>query len=352
MCLVGLIKKIAARTKRRIRFMRRKISFEISAGDPSAPQTLRQYVKTWLAERQHTRRAWKDDAQRLRDYIMPALGDLMIADITTMQIRQTLAALERAEPPLAPRTILHTYAALRSVMSTAAADGVVKISPAAIPRHLLPRNEDRDPGFRARVQISASEVQTLIKNAPQTQAPLFAVLAYTGLRISEAAGLNWGDLNREAQPIPALFVGRQFDSKTGQLRPTKTRTEKWVPVHPELALILHRWRSQYAFTAGQMPTGEAPMLANAHGKRWRADTAARAIARQCTKQGIPRHTCHDFRRFFMSHLFELGARREVIESMTHTQRGVFFSYTSITYKSAAQAVQLMRLEQKQTKNTK
>jgi integrase len=71
----------------------------------------------------------------------------------------------------------------------------------------VPRN-----ATEARV-LTADEIETLIEHALPTYRPIISTLAYSALRLSEALGLTWEDIDFEAE---ALHVRCQLSQATKQ----------------------------------------------------------------------------------------------------------------------------------------
>lgn len=125
---------------------------------------------------------------------------------------------------------------------------------------------------------------------------LFAVLAQTGLRVSEALGLEWRDVRFGARPV--LAVERQ--SYRGELSALKTRnSRRTVPLSPGLARAL--WAVRGSADPGQavFRTGTGGRLSDGNvRRRWLHPAAARA--------GLDGIGFHTFRHTCASLLFEEG----------------------------------------------
>lgn len=62
---------------------------------------------------------------------------------------------------------------------------------------------------------------------------------YAGLRKGEVAGLTWSAIDFDRG---MLRVERSYDG------PTKSKHTRWVPLAPELAIALKRWRLRHGGT--------------------------------------------------------------------------------------------------------
>jgi integrase len=70
-------------------------------------------------------------------------------------------------------------------------------------------------------------------------ADLLIGLAFTGMRISELAGLRWADVNLEGGMIRVADErSSQFKRQAGSARTTKGRRSRTIPIHPELRTLL------------------------------------------------------------------------------------------------------------------
>lgn len=70
-------------------------------------------------------------------------------------------------------------------------------------------------------------------------ADLLMGLAFTGMRISELAGLRWTDVNFESGMIRVADErSSRFKRQAGSARTTKGRRSRTIPIHPELRTLL------------------------------------------------------------------------------------------------------------------
>ena len=118
---------------------------------------------------------------------------------------------------------------------------------------------------------------------------LFMLLAFTGLRISEALGLQWRDLEQTADG-PVLAVRRQF--YRGQLKdyPKTDAGERLVAVVPELARELMRHRAATSYAADP-----DPIFTTMYGTHMSAHNVRRMLRPITEELGLEWVTPHVFR---------------------------------------------------------
>jgi len=100
------------------------------------------------------------------------------------------------------------------------------------------------PRISTRYCFTEVEVRAILKHARDSLQvswlhPLLAILAYTGMRISEALSLRWSDLDFQSSEID--LTDDRFDEarrRLGNGRRLKGRKSRLIPIHGELAVIL------------------------------------------------------------------------------------------------------------------
>lgn len=81
--------------------------------------------------------------------------------------------------------------------------------------------------------FSAAQIRELLAKASVSDGPVFALLAYTGMRIGEARDLRWTDIHFDRGQCGQFFVRRGGSRTT-----TKGKANRIIPVHPEFQKIL------------------------------------------------------------------------------------------------------------------
>jgi integrase len=155
----------------------------------------------------------------------------------------------------------------------------------AVPVLRLPR--EREPAGRER-WLSAEELRDLESATLREWWPLFATLAFTGLRIGEAQGLRGGDV-RLAERRITVHDGTRRLKTAGSVRD--------VPIPEPLARLLAEHVTRF-------PIGPNDLLFDSPFNDYR--TARRLFSRACRVAGLRSVTLHDLRHTFAVHAAQSG----------------------------------------------
>ena len=209
------------------------------APTPPKPATpnLRDFTDAWLQRRRERGlRNVEGDRADLEHHIFPCIGDMPVADIRVRHIRSTVEAWQ--SKGLAPRSVRRVYGTMHKLFADLVVDEVILHTPCVLTKDQLPKNRDRDLSWRATAIFSREEAELLISSdaIPADRRILYAILFFTGVRLGEAAGLRWSDIDDAAAPLKRLSVSRSYEGDT------KTQQARQVPVHPVLASMLAEWK--------------------------------------------------------------------------------------------------------------
>lgn len=171
----------------------------------------------------------------LNSSVLPAFGDLRIAAITPADIDEWLTGLRTGKAtshgrPLTPPTIHRHFGVLRLVFKYAARMGAIVQSPALnaeLPTDRSTGRQKPEPVFLTPAQVEALAVQL-----PEPYDLLVRFLAYTGLRVAEASGLNVGDVDLFAARQIAVRRTRKKVNGGWEVHTTKNGKPRRVPLLP------------------------------------------------------------------------------------------------------------------------
>ncbi len=165
---------------RRLRSLKRE-------GVPIASATVAETAERWLSTYVPTARGARDQrlaAQRVRDYLVPSLGHLLLHHLSAEHVRSYRLALERHS--LSIQSVRHVLSDLRCLLNWCEDSGLVQRSP--FPRRILPRIQERPPD-----RLSEEEIGRVC-SLPDPCGFIARLLVATGLRWGEAVRLQSGDV--------------------------------------------------------------------------------------------------------------------------------------------------------------
>ena len=123
------------------------------------------------------------------DLLVPTLGTTRLDKLTPLVLTRTFTELERRGVGKRRLNLAHTY--LKTCLGSAVDLDVISVNP--MDRVKKPHWEKRQREYWT-VEESNRFVQMCL-NSERRWAPLFAFLTTTGLRVSEALGLTWRDVD-------------------------------------------------------------------------------------------------------------------------------------------------------------
>lgn len=239
------------------------------SGDPYKPSAIRAYE------------------QNLRLRVLPELGRLRLAEVTTRDVQRVVDGLVRAG--LAPATIDSALTPLRALYRRALARGDVKINPTVGIEKPAVRCGDR------RV-VPPPEADRMIAALDRPERALWATAFYAGLRRGELIGLRQEDVDLANGVIR---VKRGWDMVEGEVAPKSRQGKRRVPI----AAVLRDHLDQQLIEAGDGPLFGTPSwisrTTGRAGKRWR-------------ELGLPVLTLHEARHTYASFAIDAGLNAKTL----------------------------------------
>lgn len=197
-------------------------------------------------------------------------------------------------------------------------------APQGVKRHEVPRHAPKAMAPKAKLRYLRA-----IEACPSARNRLIALLPlYAGLRVSEIAALNVGDIRLSARKGELHLIGK------GEKR-------RVVPVHPRLREAFADWLAERDSCAGA-DTTPALFLSN-RGRRVSTDAIADALAAITTAAGLDDHvTVHTCRHSFGTELIRSGVDLvTVAELMGHASLETTRLYTRPSDADMQRAVDLL-----------
>ncbi len=286
---------------------------------PAAALTLEELTHDYVAHlrvrtnetdprRRRSPRTVEHYESQLRLHVLPVLGHHSATELTVADVRRLLDALSAKrlaggkkgkERKLSPRSRGGLLGILSSVLTYGVRQGVVP--------HNVVHDLGRDdrPGAQRKTEpryLSPEELDLLLARMGDTFRPVAATCAYAGLRLSEALGLRWRDVDLKAGTLTV----------TAQLGPDGTRvplktaaSAATVPLLPRLAAELREHRSRVAGFDLARVHSEALVFTTSRGRPHGRRNVLRAVyaagdTAGLNGEGRERVGVHDLRHSFVA----------------------------------------------------
>lgn len=273
-----------------------------------SPETLQPGMNVTAAEyfahfvAMHVARMRPSSQKRYRStinqHLMPEFGCELLEVIDATRIQRYIIAIAQKRARATVKTIVST---LMQILAKARFEryAVHRIEPKAVK---LPNAWNVGKPQR---HINAAELEQILAASVWPWLALWAVMAYAGLRISEALGLTWENVDLERGVIKV----RQ-QAVHGRLSLPKTKTSRAdVPILPELDQVL---RAYLDHVGGERATGLLFRARN--GSPLRADNVRyRQLHPMLGRLRIPRAGLHAFRHGLPGQLDLIGISPGVIQ---------------------------------------
>jgi integrase/recombinase XerC len=270
-----------------------------------------------------TVRAYRSDLDRFasfweREFAHQDAGKTPLKAIDTLAVRSHLASLHRGR--LANRSLSRHLSTLRSFFRWACRQGHLAKNPArGLPAPRVPKSLPR--------AMTLADTDSLLDapeegSFPERDRALFEFLYATGLRVSEAAGLDLEDVDFSARM--ARVVG-----KGGKERIVPFGEEAEASLRDYLPRRAERRRKDDL--PGEPGSGEEPLFVNARGGRLTTRSMARLLKRRLRAAGLPAEISpHALRHTFATHLLSAGADlRAIQELLGHASLSTTQKYTHL-----------------------
>ncbi|HZU05258.1 MAG TPA: site-specific integrase [Chloroflexota bacterium] len=269
----------------------------------SRPPTVADHLQRWLEDatprlKPTTRTRY---AQLVRYYLVPELGAMRLDRLTPERL---VEALRRWRERASEGTVRQAFAVLARALQVAVRWRLISHNPAALVDR--PRPSAPPP-----LRWTAEDAKRFLAATQRARwHALWALLLGTGMRLGEALGLTWDDLDL-GQGTARIARTLTWVGSTPHLQPPKTAASRRTLALPPFALeALRRWRRQQAeerLAAGpHWQDGRNSVFVTAHGTTPSASNLHRAWRAACRRAGVPVVRLHDARHLAATLLVASG----------------------------------------------
>ena len=242
-----------------------------------------------------------------RKHLIPTLGAKKLSRLTPEDVETLLR--QKSEAGLSPNTVRLIRAILRRSLRHAERQGKVSRNVAALVDGVrVPKPQKR--------ALTLDEAQRLLAAAHDDRlGALYATLLELGLRLGEALGLRWGDLDLDDA---TLTITRRLD-RAGGTAETKTHgSRRTLHLSDGLVAALQRHADRQAdemLRAGDLWVETGFVFTSEVGTALDQSNLRRRLTRLCQTAGIGKLTPHELRHSAATLLLARGVPLHVVSEV-------------------------------------
>jgi integrase len=307
--------------------VRRRIDRERPS--PSIAATLSGFMSTtWLATKATLTHPTANRYRWMIDHnIEPRIGRLRLDALRPEDLDTCYADLVtnggRRRQGLSTKTVLEIHRVISNALDLAVDRQLIDTNPARRARPPRPTSRSTVPAI-----WTAQQLRQFLDAATHLRLyPALHLVAHTGIRRGEVAGLNWGDLDSGRSSV-SIARSRQATMGRTVEGPVKTRTSRRrIDLDANTVTLLEQWRGRLV-AEGATIQPSTPMFLNTNHRTPSPESFSQLFGRVIATTDLPRIRFHDLRHTHASLLVAAGVPIKVVsERLGHSHPG----FTMHTY---------------------
>ena len=242
--------------------------------------------------------------------------DLYFTDMKIQQI--SVAYCQKVAIKLSNRYILYTnyYSVISRVFKYATSIDIIKSNP--LDKIIKPKNRPLKVKENYYTKQELTDFLKVCKeNCKPVEYTFYHLLAFTGLRIGEAIGLMWSDVDFENKRLNISRTAVKIGKEQTVQNPKNTRSKRVTTLDDETLNVLKLWKRQQIkeyFQAGKAYKHDSNYIFTNNKGKWllTATMKVKLSSFFCKHNKLKKITPHGFRHTHASLLFEAGITAKII----------------------------------------
>ena len=245
----------------------------------------------------------------IRVHLEPAFRSRLLTGLKPSDVDAYLARKR-----LDPQTLRHHRATLRRALADAVRAGYLLTNPVALSR--APRMDKPERHY-----LTGAQAHRLIDETREERFwPVWTVLVTTGLRLAEALGLTWADVDLDAGSLTVRRTLVRTEGRWAMAKPKTRKSRRTVTLIPQAIDALREQRRRQDEDLGSTPRPiHGLVFTSRTGEPVYGPNVLRAFERVRIAQGLPKVTLHDLRHSCATIMLGAGVPLPVIaEQLGHS----------------------------------
>jgi len=315
------------------------------------------YADEWVAGLKLAASTIKGYKKIIRNHITPQLGTIRLDKLTATRIARHYRDLEDhgrndqygKGKPLSANSVHKVHVVLGAILDAAIDDGHIPVNPAKKKRTVKAPTTSEVRAQKPEIVTWTGEQLALFltwnKDVLKDELfPLWRLIAYTGVRRSEALALKWSDINTKNQRVS---VRRAVDTDDWtKTKPPKTGTARVIDVDAETLKVLASYKVARAEVSFELAKADAYVFGDDDGKLRSPDAMTSRWDRRLKWVTAKYNTLHrvtikGLRHTHATLLLEMGIHPKVVQerlghSTITTTMNIYSHVTPTMQKSAVE----------------
>lgn len=271
--------------------------------EPST-ETFEGYARRWLAERELKPRTRAEYQRTLDNKLTPAFGGWLVRDITPDDVRAWYRSLD----PNLKTARTHAYSLLRTILGTAASEGVTDANPA----HIVGAGANKR--VKAIRPATLDELATIAANMPPRYRAMVLLASWGALRFGELTELRRRDLDLDRAVIRVTRAVSWPDGTPVVGTPKSDAGVRDVYIPPHIVPALRRHLDEHA-----QPGPDGLLFPNTEGNHMHHGSLYKVYKPARVAAGRPELSWHGLRHTGATMAAQQGATlAELMERLGHS----------------------------------